>query len=213
MDDSSPVSYVHGVFLGRITGVGCHFLLEIFPSQGSNLSLLHWQADSLALSHQRRLGIGILSEMEQDQYSVLRTVVDNCSELFTSWKRGTVLLFWGLLRRNGLSQSIWRGLNDGEKESESEITQSCLTLCNPMDCSLPGFSVHGIFQARVLEWAAISFSRGSSWPRDQTQVSCLAGRHFILWATREAQMMVVNPKGINLEYSLVGLLVVCYYTY
>ena len=52
-------------------------------------------------------------------------------------------------------------------------------------CSLPGFSVHGIFQARVLEWAAISFSRGSSWPRDQTQVSCIAGRHFALWATRE----------------------------
>ena len=165
MDDSSPESYVHGVFLGRITGVGCHFLLEIFPTQGSNLSLLHWQADSLALSHQRRLGIGILSEMEQDQYSVLRTVVDNCSELFTSWKRGTVLLFWGLLRRNGLSQSIWQGLNDGEKESESEIAQSCPTLCSPMDCSLPGFSVHGIFQARVLEWVAISFSRGSSWPR------------------------------------------------
>ena len=45
---------------------------------------------------------------------------------------------------------------------ESEVAQSCLTLCDPMDCSLPGFSVHGIFQARVLEWVAISFSRGSS---------------------------------------------------
>ena len=51
-----------------------------------------------------------------------------------------------------------------------------------MDCSLLGFSVHGIFQARVLEWVAISFSRGSSWPRDWTQVSCIAGRHFTLWA-------------------------------
>ena len=61
-----------------------------------------------------------------------------------------------------------------------------LTLCDPMDCSLPGFSVHGIFQARVLEWVAISFSRRSAWPRDQTQVSCTAGRHFTLWATREA---------------------------
>ena len=56
-------------------------------------------------------------------------------------------------------------------ESESEVTQSCLTLCNPMDCSLPGSSVHGIFQARVLEWVAISFSRGSSWSRDWTQPS------------------------------------------
>ena len=48
------------------------------------------------------------------------------------------------------------------KVKESEVTQSCLTLCDPMDCSLPGFSVHAIFQARVLEWVAISFSRGSS---------------------------------------------------
>ena len=47
-------------------------------------------------------------------------------------------------------------------ESESEVTQSCLTLCDPMDCSLPGSSVHGIFQAIVLKWIAISFSRGSS---------------------------------------------------
>ena len=43
-----------------------------------------------------------------------------------------------------------------------KVTQSCLTLCDPMDCSLPGSSVHGIFQARILEWVAISFSRGSS---------------------------------------------------
>ena len=57
-----------------------------------------------------------------------------------------------------------------------------------MDCSLPGSSVHGIFQARVLEWVAISFSRGSSWPRDQTQVSCIAGRRFNLWATSEAHI-------------------------
>ena len=56
--------------------------------------------------------------------------------------------------------------------------QSCPTLCNPMDCSPPGSSVHGIFQARILERDAISFSRGSSWPRDWTQVSCIAGRFF-----------------------------------
>ena len=45
-----------------------------------------------------------------------------------------------------------------ESESESDVAQSCPTLCDPMDCSLPGFSVHGVFQARVLEWAAIFFS-------------------------------------------------------
>ena len=66
------------------------------------------------------------------------------------------------------------------------ITQLCLTLCDPMDCSPPVSSVHWIFQARTLEWVAISFSMGSSWPRDRTQVSCIAGRRFTLWATRKA---------------------------
>ena len=64
-----------------------------------------------------------------------------------------------------------------EYESESEVAQSW-TLCDPMDCSLPGSSVHGIFQAIVLEWIAIFFSRGSSLPRDRIQVSCIAGRCF-----------------------------------
>ena len=63
-------------------------------------------------------------------------------------------------------------------ESESEVAQSCPTLCDPVDCSLSGFSVHGIFQARVLEWIAISFSRGSSRPRNRTRVSRIAGRRF-----------------------------------
>ena len=70
-------------------------------------------------------------------------------------------------------------------ESESEVAQSCPTLCDPMDCSLSGSSVHGIFQARVLEWVAVSFSTGSSQPRDRTQVSRIAGRHFTVWATME----------------------------
>ena len=55
------------------------------------------------------------------------------------------------------------------------IAQLCLTLCKSMDCSPPGSSVHGIVQVRILEWIAISFFRGFSWPRDQTHVSCLAG--------------------------------------
>ena len=54
-----------------------------------------------------------------------------------------------------------------------------------MDSSLPGSAVHGIFQARILEWAAISFSRGSYQPRNQTRVSCIADRLFTIWATRE----------------------------
>ena len=66
-------------------------------------------------------------------------------------------------------------------ESESEVAQSCPTLCDPMDCSPPGSSAHEILQARILEWVAISFSKGSSQPRDRTQVSRIAGRHFIIW--------------------------------
>ena len=58
------------------------------------------------------------------------------------------------------------------------ITQSCLTLCDPMDCSLPGSSVPGILQAGILVWVAMPFSSGSSQPRDQTWVSHTAGRFF-----------------------------------
>ena len=73
-----------------------------------------------------------------------------------------------------------------------------------MDCSPPGSSVHEIFQARILEWVAISFSRGSSQPRDQTQVSCSAGRSFTDGATREApyvKHMLTEMKGklVNLK--------------
>ena len=79
------------------------------------------------------------------------------------------------------------------------ITESCSTLCEPMDCSLPGSTTHGIFQARILEWVAIFFSRGSSQSRDWTQVSCTAGTlyplshqgslnlfHFLFWTVFSA---------------------------
>ena len=65
--------------------------------------------------------------------------------------------------------------------------QLCLTFCDPMDCSPPGSSVHGILLARILEWVAISFSRVSSRPWDRTRLSHIAGRLFTDWATREAQ--------------------------
>ena len=61
-----------------------------------------------------------------------------------------------------------------------KVTQSYLTLCDPMDCSLPGSSVHGILQARILEWVAIPFCRESSQPRAQTQVSHIAGGFFTI---------------------------------
>ena len=80
-----------------------------------------------------------------------------------------------------VAQTVKRQPTMREKsESESEVAQSRPTLCDPMDCSLSGSSVHGILQARILEWVAISFFRGSSQPRDQTQVSHIAGRCFTI---------------------------------
>ena len=72
------------------------------------------------------------------------------------------------------------------------VSQSCPTLGDPMDCSLPGSSVHGILQASILEWAAIPFSRGSSRLRDRTQVSPSAVRFFTIQATREVHFMILG---------------------
>ena len=69
--------------------------------------------------------------------------------------------------------------------SYDKVTQSCLSLCNPMDCNLPVSSVHGILQTRVLEWIAMPFSRASFQPRDGTLVSYIKSRFFTIWATRE----------------------------
>ena len=68
------------------------------------------------------------------------------------------------------------------KHLKIKVVQLCLTLCDPMD-----YTVHGILQARILEWVALPFSKGSSQPRDRTQVSHIAGGLLTSWATREAQ--------------------------
>ena len=74
------------------------------------------------------------------------------------------------------------------------VAQSCLTLCHPMDCSPPDFYVYGIFQARILEWVVISFSRGSSRSRDWSWVSCTAGRFLTDWATSKALQIQIPYK-------------------
>ena len=79
------------------------------------------------------------------------------------------------------------------KWSEVLVVQSCLTLCNCMEYNPLGSSVHGILQARILEWVAIPFSMESSWPKNWTQVSCISGRFFTHWATREAHILDTNP--------------------
>ena len=73
------------------------------------------------------------------------------------------------------------------QKREREVAQSYPTLCDPMDCILPGSSVHGIFQAVVLEWIAISFSKGSSQPKNRTRVSHIVDRRLTVWATEEVQ--------------------------
>ena len=81
-----------------------------------------------------------------------------------------------------------------------QITQSCLTLFHPMGYSLPGSTVHWIFQARVLEWIAILFSRESSWPRAQTRISHVVGRYFTVWATREVLNLIWGGILINISH-------------
>ena len=101
----------------------------------------------------------------------------------------------------------------------SEVAQSCPTLCYSVDCSLPGSSLHGILQARVLEWVAISFSRGSSQPRDWTRVSCIAGRCFNLWATRTAKkvsptaFLVFSPAMQHLSKEMLQSFLSCVLTF
>ena len=87
-------------------------------------------------------------------------------------------------------------------ESESETAQSCPTLCDPMDCSLRGSFIHGIFQARVLEWVAISFSRGSSRPRDRTWVSHIASRWFYHLSHQGSSPANGNPLHIGNQFHL-----------
>ena len=87
------------------------------------------------------------------------------------------------------------------------VAQSCPTLCDPMDCSPAGSFVHGILQARILDWIAFPFSRGSPQPGDRTQVSRIASGFFTMWATREAQIkkQLGLPRGdiiLNLDSSL-----------
>ena len=79
---------------------------------------------------------------------------------------------------------------------ECLVTQLCLMLCNLMGCSSPDSPVHGILRPRILKWIAIPFSRGSSWLREQTQISCFAGRLFTIGATREAQYcLLISIQG------------------
>ena len=105
------------------------------------------------------------------------------------WVKAACGPFDDLKERLGL-----RVKHKGEKCTCTKSLQSCPTLCDVMDCSPPGSSVHGILQARILEWLAMPFSRGSFQPRDRTWVSCIAGRFFTIWATRQAPTRQASPN-------------------
>ena len=110
---------------------------------------------------------------------------------------------WGHKESDTTEQLSW---TDRVKNWKQEVLVSklCLTLCNFMNCNPPGSSVHGILQTRILEWVAVSYSRGSSQPRDQIQISGTAGIFFTTWATRQAKVITskVLEEGIdsNVKY-------------
>ena len=146
-------------------GVSCHFLL-----QGSSwprglkpclFHLLNWQADSLLLHH---LGSPKWYLIHHYHYHYITPAYFLSTS--DSWE----------ISSRSLHIYIYIYML---------VAHSCPTLCDPMDCSPPGSSVHWILQASILEWVAIAFSRGSCQPRDWTQVSHTPGRLFTIWATGE----------------------------
>ena len=160
MDCSLPGSSVHGDSPGKNARVGCHALLQgTLPTQGLNPGLPHcrWILYNKSL----------LMKVKVKSLSPVR--------LFgTPWTAAhQAPPSMGFSR-----QEYWSGVPLLPAAAKS--LQSCLTLCDPIDCSPPGVPVSGILQARTLEWVAISFSRGSSRPRDWTCVSRIPGRHFNL---------------------------------
>ena len=151
-------------------------------------SVLHLSNHSISVSN------GCLSQAENAAWNILFLLRGETHEILpplwnNSWlhlKRG-LYSWWE-------STGCWPQI--AKVKVKSEVAQSRPTLCDPRDWSLSGSSVHGIFQARVLEWIAISFYRGSSRPRNPSWVSCIAGRRFTVWATREAKIAKVHIKGM-----------------
>ena len=133
------------------------------------------------------------------------------SQKWVWWSKGYKGLFQCLrhipkmLSKSAVPASSLLAIHECGKKVEVLVAQQCLTLWDTTDCSPPGSSVHRILQARILEWVAISFSRGSSQTRDGTQDSCIASRFFAIWVTREAlaislllySLFYSSIKGLN----------------
>ena len=165
------------------------------------------------LANPRIEGVRHLTAMNMRICSILSLVgMDNRSDLMSTWLRAIWVSdgAWASGQRPGsfLRQKmrdelemIWIVLtlllwiisaNFSSEVKWSEVAQLCPTLCDPMDCSLPGSSIRRILEARIVEWVAISYSMGSSQSRDRTEVSHIVGRCFTLWATRETLLTSIE---------------------
>ena len=131
------------------------------------------------------LGFTVFHKTETFVWEKIRTLVDWCGLIL--WL--SIVLFLMAYKLRGVTISCCA-------VCVCLVAQSCLTLCDPMDCSPPGSSVHRVFLARLLKWLAIPFL-GSFQPRDQTQVSCIAGRLFTVLATREACYYLISLSRFN----------------
>ena len=152
----TPNSLQYSFFLGEERGRRAALYVKISLSLSFFLSWLHW-----VLLHQTGFSSCVWAWLPHSMWDLSSPTRDQtCVPCITRW----ILNNW--TTREGHFKLSMLSVMLPVKESESLATQSCLTLWHPMDCSLPGSSIHGIFQARVLEWVAISFSRGSSQPRD-----------------------------------------------
>ena len=126
-------------------------------------------------------------------------VAQSCPTLATPWTAA----YQAPLSMGFSRQKYWSGVPLPSPCMHAKSLQLCPTLCDPLDCSPSGSSVHGILWAWILEWVTMPFSKGSSQPRDQTQVSHIAGRFFTVWATKhEWKKSILDHEINNMDISI-----------
>ena len=178
-DAEAPVfwsSDVNRQLIGKVPNAGKDWGQK--EKRASEEGWLHHITDAM------NMNLGKLWEMVRDRqawHAAVHGVTGDWTTR-TTWAFQPGFIYF--TRNNRSLGNFWWTVYQSERKKE--VAQSYPTLWDSMDCSLPGSYLHGILQAGILEWIASSFSRGSSQPRDRTQVSCNAGRRFNLWATREA---------------------------
>ena len=150
----------------------------------------------------QKLLLTITEDLNKWRRSIIQCSWIEILNIFSEWKsfsitgQRTNVLWFASCHKYFMFASLWHYLFLSLKHESSDRKYMCVWVlswsvvsnsCDPTDCSLLGFSVHGILQARILEWVAISFSRWSAWPRNRTQVFCTGGILFTHWTTEEAK--------------------------